>query len=66
MMSARGARVVSVRRLGTRRILDVRLAPGEFRSSARVLMPQLQGDGFALVEFLSQRAMVVHPQDSLT
>jgi hypothetical protein len=53
-VSARGARVVSVRRWGQGEHLTLASRSGEFRSSARVAYCQsLQGDGFAIgVEFL--------------
>ncbi len=53
-VSARGARVVSVRRWEQGEPLVFASRTGEFRSSARVAYCQpLQGDGFAIgVEFL--------------
>ncbi|HET8924181.1 MAG TPA: PilZ domain-containing protein [Candidatus Acidoferrum sp.] len=53
-VSARGARVVSVRRWEPGEPLSFASHTGEFRSSARVAYCQpLQGDGFAIgVEFL--------------
>jgi hypothetical protein len=53
-VSARGARVVSVRRWEKNDQLTVVSRTGEFRSSARVAYCQpLQGEGFAVgVEFL--------------
>jgi PilZ domain-containing protein len=56
-VSARGARVVSVRRWEKNDRLTVVTRTGEFRSSARVAYCQaLQGDGFAIgVEFLEPK-----------
>jgi len=56
-VSARGARVVSVRRWEQNDRLTVVTRTGEFRSSARVAYCQpLQGDGFAIgVEFLEPK-----------
>ena len=56
-VSARGARVVSVRRWETNDRLTLVSRTGEFRSSARVAYCQaLQGDGFAIgVEFIEPR-----------
>ena len=56
-VSARGARVVSVRRWEQNDRLTVVTRTGEFRSSARVAYCQpLQGDGFAIgVEFLDAK-----------
>jgi len=56
-VSARGARVVSVRRWEMDDRLMLSSRNGEFRSSARVAYCQpLQGDGFAIgVEFLEPR-----------
>ncbi len=56
-VSARGARVVSVRRWEPDDRLMLTSRNGEFRSSARVAYCQpLQGDGFAIgVEFLESR-----------
>ena len=53
-VSARGARVVSVRRWEQGEKLTLVSRTGEFRSSARVAYcPPLQGEGFAVgVEFL--------------
>ena len=53
-VSARGARVVSVRNWEKGEKLTLVSRPGEFRSSARVAYCQpMQGDGFAVgVEFL--------------
>jgi hypothetical protein len=53
-VSARGARVVSVRRWDKNESLTLVLRTGEFRSSARVAYCQpLHGDGYAIgVEFL--------------
>jgi hypothetical protein len=56
-VSARGARVVSVRRWDQGEKLTFALRTGDFRSSARVAYCQpLQGDGFAIgVEFLEPK-----------
>ncbi len=56
-VSARGARVVSVRRWDQDEHLTFASRTGEFRSSARVAYCQsLQGDGFAIgVEFLEPK-----------
>jgi PilZ domain len=56
-VSARGARVVSVRRWEQGERLTFASRTGEFRSPARVAYCQpLQGDGFAIgVEFLEPR-----------
>jgi len=56
-VSARGARVVSVRRWELDDRLTIASRTGEFRSSARVAYCQaLQGDGFAIgVEFLEPK-----------
>jgi hypothetical protein len=56
-VSARGARVVSVRRWGQGETLTFASRTGEFRSSARVAYCQpLQSDGFAIgVEFLDPK-----------
>jgi hypothetical protein len=56
-VSARGARVVSVRRWEQGEPLTLASRTGEFRSSARVAYCQpLQGDGFAIgVEFLEPK-----------
>jgi hypothetical protein len=56
-VSARGARVVSVRRWEQGEKLTFASRTGEFRSRARVAYCQpLQGDGFAIgVEFLEPR-----------
>ncbi|OLC90760.1 MAG: hypothetical protein DMG35_05940 [Acidobacteria bacterium] len=56
-VSARGARVVSVRRWDQGEHLTFASRTGEFRSSARVAYCQsLQGDGFAIgVEFLEPK-----------
>lgn len=56
-VSARGARVVSVRRWEQDERLTFASRTGEFRSSARVAYCQsLQGDGFAIgVEFLETK-----------
>jgi hypothetical protein len=56
-VSARGARVVSVRRWEPDDRLLLTARNGEFRSSARVAYCQpLQGDGFAIgVEFLESQ-----------
>jgi hypothetical protein len=56
-VSARGARVVSVRRWKQGEPLTFASRTGEFRSSARVAYCQpLQGDGFAIgVEFLEPK-----------
>jgi len=56
-VSARGARVVSVRRWEQGERLVFASRTGEFRSSARVAYCQpLQGDGFAIgVEFLEPK-----------
>jgi len=56
-VSARGARVVSVRRWEKNDRLTVVTRTGEFRSSARVAYCQaLQSDGFAIgVEFLEPK-----------
>ena len=56
-VSARGARVVSVRRWEQNDQLTIVSRTGEFRSSARVAYCQpLQGDGFAIgVEFLEPK-----------
>jgi len=56
-VSARGARVVSVRRWEQGEKLTFASRTGEFRSSARVAYCQpLQGDGFAIgVEFLEPK-----------
>jgi hypothetical protein len=56
-VSARGARVVSVRRWNQGERLTFASRTGEFRSSARVAYCQsLQGDGFAIgVEFLEPK-----------
>ena len=56
-VSARGARVVSVRRWEINDRLTLASRTGEFRSSARVAYCQvLQGDGFAIgVEFLEAK-----------
>ena len=56
-VSARGARVVSVRRWEMNDHLTLISRNGEFRSSARVAYCQpLQGDGFAIgVEFLEPK-----------
>ena len=56
-VSAKGARVVSVRRWETNDRLTLVSRTGEFRSSARVAYCQaLQGDGFAIgVEFLEPK-----------
>lgn len=56
-VSARGARVVSVRRWEPDDRLMLTARNGEFRSSARVAYCQpLQGDGFAIgVEFLESQ-----------
>src|SRR5262249_13191850 len=56
-VSAKGARVVSVRRWETNDQLMIASRTGEFRSSARVAYCQaLQGDGFAIgVEFLEPK-----------
>ena len=56
-VSARGARVVSVRRWDQDERLTFASRTGEFRSSARVAYCQsLQGDGFAIgVEFLEPK-----------
>jgi len=56
-VSARGARVVSVRRWEMNDHLTLTSRSGEFRSSARVAYCQpLQGDGFAIgVEFLEPK-----------
>jgi hypothetical protein len=56
-VSARGARVVSVRRWDQGENLTFASRTGDFRSSARVAYCQpLQGDGFAIgVEFLEPK-----------
>jgi hypothetical protein len=56
-VSARGARVVSVRRWEQGERLTIVSRTGEFRSPARVAYCQpLQGDGFAIgVEFLEPK-----------
>jgi hypothetical protein len=56
-VSARGARVVSVRRWEQGEKLNFASRTGDFRSSARVAYCQpLQGDGFAIgVEFLEPK-----------
>jgi len=56
-VSARGARVVSVRRWEPGERLELASRTGEFRSSARVAYCQpLQGEGFAIgVEFLEPK-----------
>jgi hypothetical protein len=56
-VSARGARVVSVRRWEQGEKLPFASRTGEFRSSARVAYCQpVQGDGFAIgVEFLEPK-----------
>ena len=56
-VSARGARVVTVRRWEQGEKLTLVSRTGEFRSSARVAYCQpLQGDGFAIgVEFLEPK-----------
>ena len=56
-VSARGARVVTVRRWEQGEKLTLASRTGEFRSSARVAYCQpLQGDGFAIgVEFLEPK-----------
>ncbi len=56
-VSARGARVVSMRRWDQGEHLTLASRTGEFRSSARVAYCQsLQGDGFAIgVEFLEPK-----------
>jgi hypothetical protein len=56
-VSARGARVVSVRRWDLDDRLTFASRTGEFRSSARVAYCQpMQGDGFAIgVEFLEPK-----------
>ena len=56
-VSAKGARVVSVRRWEAGDRLTVSSRTGEFRSSARVAYCQpLQGDGFAIgLEFLETK-----------
>jgi len=56
-VSARGARVVSVRRWEKNERLTLASRTGEFRSSARVAYCQaLQGDGFVIgVEFLEPK-----------
>jgi hypothetical protein len=56
-VSARGARVVSVRRWELDERLTFASRTGEFRSSARVAYCQpMQGDGFAIgVEFLEPK-----------
>jgi hypothetical protein len=56
-VSAKGARVVSVRRWETNDRLTIVSRTGEFRSSARVAYCQaLQGDGFVIgVEFLEPK-----------
>ena len=56
-VSARGARVVSVRRWEQGEPLTLASRTGEFRSSARVAYCHpLQGDGFAIgVEFLEPK-----------
>ena len=56
-VSARGARIVSVRRWEPDDRLMLTARNGEFRSSARVAYCQpLQGDGFAIgVEFLESQ-----------
>ena len=56
-VSARGARVISVRRWEQGEPLNFASRTGEFRSSARVAYCQsLQGDGFAIgVEFLEPK-----------
>jgi hypothetical protein len=56
-VSARGARVVSMRRWEQGEKLTLASRTGEFRSSARVAYCQpLQGDGFAVgVEFLEAK-----------
>src|SRR5437899_7656363 len=56
-VSARGARVVSVRRWEQGEPLLIASRTGEFRSSGRVAYCQpLQGDGFAIgVEFLEPK-----------
>jgi hypothetical protein len=56
-VSARGARVVSVRRWEQGEPLTFASRTGEFRSSARVAYCQpMQGDGFAIgVEFLDPK-----------
>jgi hypothetical protein len=56
-VSARGARIVSVRRWEPDDQLQLTSRTGEFRSSARVAYCEpLQGDGFAIgVEFLEPR-----------
>jgi hypothetical protein len=56
-VSARGARVVSVRRWEQSERLTIVSRTGEFRSPARVAYCQpLQGDGFAIgVEFLEPK-----------
>ena len=56
-VSARGARVVSVRRWDQGEKLTFASRTGDFRSSARVAYCQpLQGDGFAIgVEFLEPK-----------
>jgi hypothetical protein len=56
-VSARGARVTSVRRWETNERLTFASRTGEFRSSARVAYCQpLHGDGFAIgVEFIEPK-----------
>ena len=56
-VSARGARVVSVRRWELNDQLTITSRTGEFRSAARVAYCQpMQGDGFAVgVEFLDPK-----------
>ena len=56
-VSARGARIVSVRRWEQGEKLNFASRTGDFRSSARVAYCQpLQGDGFAIgVEFLEPK-----------
>src|SRR5215467_7241548 len=68
-VSARGARVLSVRRWVPGEPLKFASRTGEFRSSARVAYCQsLQGDGFAIgVEFLNPKGRwVVQTANSLT
>jgi hypothetical protein len=62
-VSARGARVVSVRRWETGERLTFVLRTGEFRSAARVAYCQpMRGDGYAIgVEFLEPKGRWVVP-----
>lgn len=56
-VSARGARIMSVRKWDINDRLTIASRTGEFRSSARVAYCQpLQGDGFAIgIEFLEPK-----------